>query len=83
VVHDPRPVAKAVQRLETLYGLPVTYEDPQYVHESEVADVSVAARSVVSRLLQEFDIPLSWRLLYDPGLHWYVLNIHAVTPANK
>jgi len=230
VVSDPRPVAKAVAQLETLYGFPVTYEDPPYVHDSEITDVtdkvqsaqhngkrvlipkggtftftfdlpaagaypggglllsdaaakdvivnmlksyaatrngdmfnvtrsgrlfhvvpthfidrsgkseplapllstelivsprsrtagdlvseicrllSLAtgrsvvvgnvpssllanhpttitasrepARAILSRLLQEFDVPLSWQLFYDPGLHLYVLNIHAVTLSN-
>jgi hypothetical protein len=27
-IDDPRPVAKAVEAIEAIYGLPITYEDP-------------------------------------------------------
>ncbi|SRR6266545_1783660 len=37
-VHDPRPVAEAIRMLETKYEWLITYEDPRYVHESEIAD---------------------------------------------
>jgi hypothetical protein len=37
------------------------------------------ARSVLSRFLAELPDNLSWRLLYDPGLQWYVLNIRVVS----
>jgi hypothetical protein len=52
-------------------------------HPTTITASSEPARAVLSRLLQEFDIPLSWQLLYDPGLRLYVLNIHAVTPSNR
>jgi hypothetical protein len=52
-------------------------------HTTTVTASSAPARSVLDRLLQELDVPLSWRLLYDPSLRWYVLNVHPVTPANK
>jgi hypothetical protein len=39
-VHDPRPVAKAVELLEVVYGFPITYEDAPYVHESTIADIT-------------------------------------------
>jgi hypothetical protein len=42
-----------------------------------------SARSVLSRLLAEMPVALSWRLLYDPGLHWYVFNVHGVDPTKR
>jgi hypothetical protein len=39
-VTDPRPVANAVEQLEKIYGWPITYEDPIYVHESQLHDVT-------------------------------------------
>lgn len=41
---DPRPLARAVEMLQEKSGVPVTYEDPLYVHGSEVADVTAAVR---------------------------------------
>ena len=38
------------------------------------------ARSVIGRFLSQMPVPLSWQLFYDPGLKWYVLNIHPVRP---
>src|SRR5690242_18095603 len=43
-VEDPRPVAKAIETLEGEYGWVITYEDPRYVHDSEVADVTLKVR---------------------------------------
>ncbi|MGA2048076.1 MAG: hypothetical protein ABSG96_10295 [Terracidiphilus sp.] len=39
-VTDGRPVAKAVQMLEGVYGVPITYEDPIAVHGSQLQDVT-------------------------------------------
>jgi hypothetical protein len=47
-------------------------------HTTTITASNEEARSVLSRLLQEFDIPLSWQLFYGPEGRWYVLNIHAV-----
>jgi hypothetical protein len=44
VVEDPRPLAKALEYLENLYGLPITYEDPPYVHPSEITDATEQIR---------------------------------------
>jgi hypothetical protein len=41
------------------------------------------ARAVLDRLIAETGTPLSWQLFYDPGLKWYVLNIHIVRSAAK
>jgi hypothetical protein len=43
-VADARPVAKAIEMLENQYGWVITYEDPRYVHSSEVADVTQYVR---------------------------------------
>src|SRR6266567_8025919 len=43
-VNDPRPVAQAARELESKFGLPITYEDPPYVHASEIADVTAQVR---------------------------------------
>jgi hypothetical protein len=63
VVDDPRPVARAVERLEALYGFPVTYEDPPYVHESELADVTDQVRGdkqKLNRVVIPKGGPLAW-----------------------
>ncbi|HEY0557619.1 MAG TPA: hypothetical protein VGG20_25415 [Thermoanaerobaculia bacterium] len=52
-------------------------------HTTRITTSGEAARSILSRSLQEFNIPLSWQLFYDPGSHVHVLNIHVVTLANK
>jgi hypothetical protein len=39
-VTDPRPVAKAIEQLEAIYGVPITYDDPVTVHESQLQDVT-------------------------------------------
>jgi hypothetical protein len=44
-VQDPRPLAKAIETLEARYGWIITYEDPPYVHESEIADVTEMVRN--------------------------------------
>jgi hypothetical protein len=43
-VNDPRPVALAAESLEKKYGWIITYEDPPYVHESELVDVTEKVR---------------------------------------
>ena len=43
-VQDPRPVAKAIEELESRYGWQITYEDPPYVHASDIADVTQSVR---------------------------------------
>jgi hypothetical protein len=43
-VSDPRPVDQATRKLEAAYGWAITYEDPPYVHESDVADVTSQVR---------------------------------------
>jgi hypothetical protein len=39
-VTDPRPVGKAVQVLESIYGRPITYEDPITVNPNLLADIT-------------------------------------------
>ena len=43
-VENPRPVAQAIEMLKEKYGWVITYEDPCYVHESEIADVTLKVR---------------------------------------
>ncbi len=44
VVEDPRPLAKAAEYLEAVYGVPITYEDPPYAHPSEITDATALVR---------------------------------------
>lgn len=41
-IDDPRPVAAAIEKLETIYAVPITYEDTIYPNEGERADVTEA-----------------------------------------
>lgn len=43
-VDEPRPVAKAMELLQSQYGWVITYEDPRYVHESDLMDVAYKVR---------------------------------------
>lgn len=43
-VEDPRPVAEAILKLEEKYGWVITYEDPRFVHDSEIVDVALQVR---------------------------------------
>jgi hypothetical protein len=43
-VEDPRPVRQAILKLEEKYGWVITYEDPRYIHDSEVADITLKVR---------------------------------------
>ena len=57
VVDDPRPVASAAEKLETLYGWVITYEDPEWLVPTETADVTdqvrrdIGPRNQVPRVL--------------------------------
>jgi hypothetical protein len=43
-VADPRPVAAALERIEAIYGTPVTYEDTLYDYDTQVMDVTSSVR---------------------------------------
>lgn len=43
-VSSGRPLAEAIRTLEKRYGWVITYEDPPYVHSSEIADVTREVR---------------------------------------
>jgi len=43
-VEDGRPLAKAIELLESRYGWVITYDDPRYIHNSEIADVTLRVR---------------------------------------
>jgi hypothetical protein len=37
-VDDPRPVEKAIEQIESIYGIPINYEDPIVIHPGELSD---------------------------------------------
>jgi hypothetical protein len=39
-IEDHRPLAKAIYELRLRHGMVVTYEDPPYVHHSEILDIT-------------------------------------------
>jgi hypothetical protein len=43
-VTDERPIAKAIEKLEHLYRVPITYEDTLYLNDNDVVDVTAAVR---------------------------------------
>lgn len=43
-VNDPRPVASAIESLETRYGRVITYEDPPLVNADDTRDVTESVR---------------------------------------
>ena len=48
-VDTSRPVAAVVEHLEQRHGVVITYEDPSYVHESDISDVTVQVRKDLHR----------------------------------
>ncbi|MBI1747001.1 MAG: hypothetical protein HYR55_10490 [Acidobacteria bacterium] len=48
-VDDPRPVAKAIETLQAKYGVVITYEDPRYLHEGDIKDVTEQVRKDLAR----------------------------------
>ncbi len=62
-VTDPRPVAKAIEMLETIYGLAITYDDPVAVHESQLQDVTEQVQRTPDpshRVIVQKDVTLSF-----------------------
>jgi hypothetical protein len=43
-VTDERPVAKAIEKLEQLYRVPITYEDTLYLNDNDIKDVTATVR---------------------------------------
>jgi hypothetical protein len=43
-VNSPRPIAKAIEKLEAISGCAITYEDPQYAYNADLADVTQEVR---------------------------------------
>jgi hypothetical protein len=43
-VYDPRPLASAIQALESRFGWIITYEDPPYVYSGDFEDVTKVVR---------------------------------------
>jgi len=75
-IEDPRPLAQAIQTLEGRNGFVITYEDPRYIHSSEIEDVTEKVR----RDLDKFEPGKAPRVLipkggvlsfdYDEALTW-------------
>jgi hypothetical protein len=88
---EERTAAKLVNdvcdALSRRWGLIVTPGNVPYgllaSHKTTLSVSDKTARSVLDRLFAEIGTPLSWHLYHDPGLNWYVLNIHLVEPAGK
>jgi hypothetical protein len=49
VADGPRPIAKAIQTLVSEYGYVITYEDPRYVYEGDLEDVTTQVRKDVNK----------------------------------
>jgi hypothetical protein len=62
-INDPRPLALAAETLEKKYGWIITYEDPPYVNESELVDVTDKVR----RDLDKFEPGKAPRVLIPRG----------------
>lgn len=58
-----RPLAEAIEMLEAKYSFVITYEDPRYVHASEIEDVT----EKVSRNLDKFAPGKAPRVLVPKG----------------
>jgi hypothetical protein len=58
-----RPLAEAIEMLEAKYSFVITYEDPRYVHASEIEDVT----EKISRHLNEFEPGKAPRLFVPKG----------------
>lgn len=48
-IDDPRPVAKAVEELVSLYKYVVTYEDPHWTYSGDLLDVTTQVRQDLGR----------------------------------
>ena len=62
-VTDSRPVAKAVEMLEEIYGLSITYEDPITIHESQLQDVTEQVQRIPDpshRVIVQKDVSISF-----------------------
>ena len=76
---DPRPIDEAIQKLESEYGWPITYEEPPWVFGGDLIDVTAQVRRdgksasepgikqiLVPRSLSLF-VELEERLRQEPG----------------
>ena len=48
-VQGPRPMARAIEVLETRCGCVITYEDPRYVHASDLSEVTAQVRKDLNK----------------------------------
>jgi hypothetical protein len=68
-VTDGRPVAKAAQFLESIYGVSITYDDPITVHESQLQDVTEQVQRTPDpshRVIVQKDLTISFS--YKPPI---------------
>jgi hypothetical protein len=49
-VNNSRPLATVIKDFEDRYGWIVTYEDPRYVHQNDILDVTEAVRNPASQI---------------------------------
>jgi len=54
--------------------------NPLISYHAELEASNESARDALTKLLSRFQNQLVWQLFFDPGLKWYILNIHLVTP---
>jgi len=69
-VTDGRPVAKAAEQLEAIYGIPITYDDPVAVHESQLQDVTEQVQRTpdsTHRVIVQKDLTLSFEYKLPPS----------------
>jgi hypothetical protein len=49
-------------------------------YHADLGAENESARDVLSGLLSRIDSGMVWRVFFDPGLKWYMLNLHVVAP---
>ncbi len=64
-IDDPRPVAAAAQVLMNRHGLIVTYEDPAYVHNSDVMDGNSQVRRDRNFSSDRVLVPIGGRMDFE------------------
>jgi hypothetical protein len=54
--------------------------NPLIAYHAELGTNGESARDVLDQLLSRFQNQMVWQVFFDPGLKWYMLNLHFVTP---
>jgi hypothetical protein len=57
-----RPVAKAVERVEAIYGWPITYEDPIVANESRLEDAFEGPQNTPYRVQKKVSLSFTYRV---------------------